>query len=134
MRPVSLFLVALLALLAIGFPAAAQTTGVSHNPRELGTMVLRDLAIHDGKLVFRADSNGCTDAASFKVRVNREDGLSPKVPHYRLVVERIRVDECKAMIWDGVLIELDLDKDLGLAGAFTVSVDNPVFPRQGMVP
>jgi hypothetical protein len=134
MRCVPPFLAALLALLAIAFPASAQALTVSHSPRELGTVVLRDLAVRDGKLLFRVDSNGCTDAASFKVRVGRENGIAAKVPHYRLVVERIRIDECKAALWDGVLIELDLDKDLGLAGAFTVSVENPVFPRQGMVP
>jgi hypothetical protein len=134
MRPLSLFPAALLALLVIGFPASAQTTKVSHSPRELGTVVLRELEIRGGKLVFRVDSNGCTDASSFKVRASREEGLSPKVPHYRLVVERVRIDECKAMIWDGVLIELDLDKDLGLAGPCTVTVENPVFPGQGMLP
>ena len=129
MRPVSLFLAALVALLAVAIPVSAQTMRVSHSPRELGTVVLRDLTVlRDGKLVFRVDSNGCTDAASFKVRVSREDGISPKVPHYRLVVERIRIDECKAMVWDGVLIEVDMQKDLGLAGAYTISVENPIFP------
>lgn len=131
MRPVSLFPAALLALLVISVPVSAQTMKLSHSPRELGTVVLKDLEVRGGKLIFRVDSNGCTDASSFKVRARREEGLSPKVPHYRLVVERVRIDECKAMLWDGVLIELDLDKDLGLSGEFTVSVGNPVSPQPG---
>lgn len=134
MRPASLLPAALLALLVIGFPASAQAPKLSRSPRELGTVVLRELEVRGGKLIFRVDSNGCTDASSFKVRASREEGLSPKIPHYRLVVERVRIDECKAMLWDGVLIELDLDKDLGLSGEFTVSVGNPVFPGQGMLP
>ena len=134
MRPASLFPAALLALLVIGFPASAQTPKLSRGPRELGVAVLREVSLREGKLVFRVDSGGCTDASSFKVRTAREQGTSPKVPHYRLTIERVRIDECKAMLWEGVLIELDLEKDIGLKGQYTVAVDNPVFPGQGVVP
>ncbi len=44
---------------------------------------------------------------------------------------RISPGQYKAVIFDldGVLIEMDLEKDLGLKGKYTVSVENPVFPR-----
>jgi hypothetical protein len=97
-------------------------------------VVLRDLAIRDGRIGFRVDSNGCTDAGSFTVRVGREEGISPKAPHYLLTIERVRIDECKAMLWEGVLIEMDLEKDLGLTGRYTLSVRNPVLPKAGIAP
>jgi hypothetical protein len=96
--------------------------------------VLRELSIRDGRIGFRVDSNGCTDAGSFTVRVGREEGISPKAPHYLLTIERVRIDECKAMLWEGVLIEMDLEKDLGLTGRYTLSVRNPVLPKAGIAP
>ena len=134
MRLLSLFLPALFALLLVGRPACAQAQEVSRSPRELGTAVLRELSVGEGKISFRVDSNGCTDAGSFQVRVAREQGISAEVPYYRLTIERVRTDECKAMLWEGVMIELDLEQDLGLTGAYTVSVTNPVLSKQAAGP
>jgi hypothetical protein len=127
MRRVSAFLSAFFALLLAGLPVFAQTLNVSRSPRELGTAVLRELSIRDGKLRFRVDSGGCTDASSFKVRASRLEGITPKSAHYQLTIERVRSDECKGMLWEGVEIELDLRKDLGLKGSYTVSAVNPVL-------
>ena len=134
MRLLYRFLAALLGALFLAGPLSAQAAKLSHDQRELGVAVLREISLREGKLVFRVDSGGCTDASSFKVRTAKEQGTSPKVPHYRLTIERVRIDECKAMLWEGVLIELDLEKDLGLKGQYTIAVDNPVFPGQGAVP
>ncbi len=134
MRSASAFLSALFVLLLVSLPVSAETLKVSRSPRDLGMAVLRDLSIRDGKISFRVDSNGCTDAGSFKVRVGREDGISPKAPHYQLTIERVRIDECKAMVWEGVLIELDLEQDLSLTGTYTISVRNPVLPKEGIAP
>ena len=118
---------ALFLLLLASLPGSAQTAEISRSPRELGTAVLREVAIWDGRLRFRVDSGGCTDAASFQVRVRRSDGMALKTPHYQLTVERVRVDECKALLLEGVEIELDLARDLGLKGRYTASVTNPVL-------
>ncbi len=134
MRFVTAFLSASCALLLAGQPASAQALKVSRSPRELGAAILRDLSIRDGKISFRVDSNGCTDAGSFKVRVSREEGVTPKSVHYQLTIERIQIDECKAMVWEGVLIETDLEKDLGLTGTYTLSVRNPVLSKEGIGP
>jgi hypothetical protein len=134
MRTVSVFLSACFALLLVGLPVSAQSLQVSRSPRDLGTELLRDLSIRDGKISFRVDSNGCTDAASFRVRVSRQEGITAKTPHYQATIERVRVDECKAMLWDGVVIELDLEKDVGLTGTYTLSVTNPVLPKGGSGP
>ena len=127
MRFGSVFLSALFLLLLAGLSVSAQTPEISRSPRELGTAVLREVAIQDGQLRFRVDSNGCTDAGSFKVRVRRSVGTAPKTAHYQLTIERVRSDECKAILWEGVVIEMDLAKDLGLKGRYTASVTNPVL-------
>lgn len=115
------------ALLLVGRPVCAQAQEMSRTPRELGTAVLWELSIGKGKISFRVDSNGCTDAGSFEVRVIREQGITAEAPHHRLRIERVRIDECKAMLWDGVVIELELERDLGLTGTYTFSVTNPVL-------
>jgi hypothetical protein len=117
----------LLALLLAALPATAQPQRFVEGQRALGPTVVRELAIRDGKLVFRVDSGGCTDAASFAVDVVKDPGMSAAVPHYRLTIRRVRADDCKALLLEGVLIELDLAKDLGLAGQYIVSVENPVL-------
>lgn len=126
MRRTPAFACALAALLCVAFSAAALPARLSRGPRETGVAVLRDLSVRDGMLSFRVDSGGCTDASSFRVRAEKEEGVSQKSPHYRLTIERVRIDECKAMLWEGVVIEIDLARDVGLKGAYTVSVTNPV--------
>jgi hypothetical protein len=120
---------AVLALILIALPVSAQPVKFVESQRELGPIVVSELAIRDGKLVFRTESGGCTDAGSFTVDIVKEEGISTKVPHYRLTIRRVRIDECKAFLVDGVLIELDLEKDLGLKGTYTISVENPVYRR-----
>ncbi|MCX7030819.1 MAG: hypothetical protein NTU62_11965 [Spirochaetes bacterium] len=122
---------AVLALILIALPVTAQPMKVAQSQRELGPIVVTELAIREGKLVFRTDSGGCTDAGSFTVDIVKGEGVAAKVPHYRLTIRRIRIDECKALLIDGFLIELDLEKDLGLKGTYTISVENPVYQRPG---
>jgi hypothetical protein len=114
-------------LLLVALPVAAQPQRFVEGQREIGPIVVRELAVRDGRLFFRADSGGCTDAASFAVDVVKEPGTAAAVPHYRLTIRRVRADDCKALLLEGIVIELDLAKDLGLAGRFTVSVENPVL-------
>ncbi len=123
--------VIMLAVLFAASPIVSETREVSHGARELGRIIVRELTIKEGKVLFRVDSNGCTDRSSFSVDVVKEEGFAARSPHYRLTIERIRSDECKAMVWDGILIEIDLEKELGLTGTCTVSVENPVFPKSG---
>jgi hypothetical protein len=94
-------------------------------------VILRGVTVGEGKISFRVDSNGCTDAASFEIRARRRQALTPHAAWYEIAIERVRIDECKAMLWDGVLIEIDLEKDLGLTGPCAVSVSNPILPKGG---
>lgn len=59
--------------------------------------------------------------------MSRKEGLALRTAHYQLMIDRVRIDECKALLWEGVEIEMDLEKDLGLKGAYTISVSNPVL-------
>jgi len=120
-----------LALILIALPLAAQGARFVEGQRALGPIVVTELAIREGKLVFRTDSGGCTDAGSFTVDIAKEEGIAAKAPHYRLTIRRVRADDCKAFLVDGVLIELDLEKDLGLKGIYTISVENPVYRKPG---
>ena len=38
------------------------------------------------------------------------------------------------MLWEGVVIDLDLEQDLGLTGAYTFSITNPVLSKQAAGP
>jgi hypothetical protein len=116
----------LAAALCLAFPVLADSARISHGPRELGRVILRELSVKDGQIVIRVDSNGCTQKSSFRIAAKKDSAGSAGVPHYRLSIERIAADECKAMEWDGVNVEFDLAKDAGLSGDYTITMENPV--------
>lgn len=105
----------------------------SDDPRVLGPVVLKELSVREGKVVVRVASGGCTEKASLKAAIHREKGPSDKVPQVRVTFERVRADECKALLLDGVALEYDLAKDFGLSAACDVVVTNPVVQR-GVAP
>jgi hypothetical protein len=111
----------------VGVPLSAGA--VSSGPRELGEVVLRGLAVTDGKVSIRVDSGGCTDKAAIQANVLKGQGLGSRAPHYVVTFERVRVDDCKALLLDGTVLEFDLAKELGLAGVYTLSVANRILPR-----
>jgi hypothetical protein len=136
MRTASLFILccALSLMLPPALGAQQKNDGVppakvSQGQRDLGTIILEDASVKDGKLSFRTATGGCTEKGSFKVNVKKEKGISDKVPHYVLSVERTARDDCKAFFPEGVVIEFDLEKDLGLKGNYTLSIANPIYPR-----
>jgi len=107
-------------------PLAAYA-GYSHGPRQIGEVVLDELLMGSNKFFIRVGSGGCTVKGSFKVDVKKEEGLTPKAPHYVLTIKRIKVDECKAIVDNGTLILFDMEKDLGIRGDFIYSLTNPVY-------
>ena len=91
-----------------------------------GEIIIKKPVIENGKFSFTADSGGCTYKNSFNIKVVKVNNL-PGVPHYRLTVERVTPDFCKGMFTDGVKIEFDLEKDCGLKGNYTVSIENKIL-------
>ena len=116
-------------LLALLFFLPGHAQRVSHGPRELGIISLEALTIKEGKVIIRVGSNGCTGKASIRANIQKEKGLTERAPHYRVTFERVQVDECKALLSEGTLLEYDIARDLGLEGLYTLAVTNGVFPR-----
>lgn len=120
----SVFILSVISVLSAGNPAASR--------QETGEIVLRSLSVADGKILFRTDTGGCTDKKSFRVNVRLDRDLSYlKKPHYRLTIERVVPDFCKGLFIEGTVIELDLAKDAGLKGEYTVSITNMVYSAAG---
>ena len=116
-------------------PQAEKTSSLpklSSMQRDLGVVILEDFSIRDGVLSFRTTTGGCTDKDSFKISVARGAGISERASHYILSIERIKPDDCKAFFPDGIVVEYDLEKDLGLTGIYAVSISNPMAPRASL--
>lgn len=107
---------------------------ISHSPRQTGEEILDELLMGPARFIVRVASNGCTDKSSFRIDVKKEPGITERVPHYVLTILRVRPDECKAIVEDGVLILFDLEKDLGLTGDLTYTITNPVYSSQRTQP
>ena len=122
--------VALLCLLGGGFLIPAE--GPSRDPRQVGEVVLREVAILPGKVVIRVDSGGCTDRASIAARVAKDPAPLGSKPRFTLTFQRIRPDDCKALRLEGVELEYDLTKDLKLPEGCLVAVANPVAKDPGV--
>lgn len=108
--------------------------GYSHGPRQTGEAVLDELLQGPKRFVVSVGSGGCTSKDSFKVDVKKEKGLTSRLPHYVLTIQRVKPDECKAISDDGILILFDIEKDLGIKGNFTYSLTNPVYSLSGVQP
>lgn len=115
----------LLSSLLLCGPAFGQ--GYSHGPRETGEEVLDELLLGERTVAAKVSSGGCTGKGSFRVEVEKREGLTSRLPHYVLTIRRAAIDECKAIVDDGPVIVWDLEKDLGLTGNYTFSVRNMVY-------
>ena len=112
--------------------SALYAGSVINGQQEKGEIVLKSLSVADGKIIFRTDTGGCTDEKSFRVNVKQVKGSSyMKKPHYTLTIERVVPDYCKGLFPGGVVIGIDLEKDAGLKGDYTVSVTNMVYTQKG---
>lgn len=111
----------------LGGTCLAET--LSHSARDLGVVVLEELAVRDGKIIIRVPSNGCTDKAAIRASARKQNGMTERMPHYAVTFERVRADDCKALLADGVVLEYDVAEDLGLPAHATLAVTNWVHVR-----
>ena len=102
------------------------TENVYIEPADQEAIVLKSLLIKDGRLSFLTETNGCTNKQSFKVDIVTGKDNTKNVNTYILTIRKIVPDRCKAFLLEGVVIEFDLDKDLGIKENSVVSVKNMV--------
>ncbi len=107
---------------------ACISTTLSAGQRDKGEIVLKSLSIKNGKLSFETESGGCTTKKSFKINVESPKTGDGKLTNYIITITRIAPDDCKGFLPEGVLIEYDMEKDLGIKGGCTVTVKNMVLP------
>jgi hypothetical protein len=117
---------ALLTAIFMFASVAAYAQQYSTGPRQIGEETLEELVLGKNALIARVASHGCTSKKSFRIEVQKTDGVSTIAPHYVLAINRVAVDECKAIVDDGIVLVWDLEKDIGLKGPFTFSVRNRV--------
>lgn len=79
---------------------------------------IRTAYVHDGSLVVRVDSNGCTSASDFELAVT--DGEPAEV-----TLKRTKPDNCRALLAEGVELRWTY-ADLGLEPGAPVRVLNPL--------
>lgn len=96
--------------------------------RRTGEEVLYEALLGAKGFLVVVESNGCTQKESFQVdslKYKNQDGSL----HYAFTVRRIRPDDCKRMP-ERIIINFDLEKDLGIKGKFTYSLTNKIFPAR----
>lgn len=79
---------------------------------------VRAVRAEDGRLIVRVDSNGCTQAADFAVRIEESDPV-------RVRLERQKPDHCRALVPDGVEVSWTYE-ELGLTAGQAVRLFNPL--------
>jgi hypothetical protein len=79
---------------------------------------VRSAHFEDGRLMVRVDSNGCTSAANFEVRLV---GDRPAA----LTLERVRPDPCRALVPEGVEVSWTY-AELGLEASDSVRLMNAI--------
>ena len=79
---------------------------------------VRSAHFEDGRLMVRVDSNGCTSAANFEVRLV---GDRPAA----LTLERVRPDPCRALVPEGVEVSWTY-AELGLEPGTSVRLMNAI--------
>jgi hypothetical protein len=82
--------------------------------------VLMGVNITAKEIELHVASGGCTNKESFSIEVDK--GITGKPP-YALRVYRVKPDDCKAFLLDGVTVKFSKD-ELGLSGIFEMSLIN----------
>ena len=100
-------------------------------PHETGEIIIRELLVKEHKILVRVNTNGCTDKNTIKAQVTKtQNKVDSNVPNYEITFVRELPDLCKAFFPEGVIIEYDLGKELGIETKlpYTFSITNPLYP------
>ncbi len=88
--------------------------------------VLMSLFANRNELAIRVGSGGCTQKDDFLIWHQIDDRSNAGQPHYLLTIYRVRKDECKAIMRNGIEIKYHLKEDLGLPNIFTYTLTNRI--------
>jgi len=88
--------------------------------------VLMGLVADRNDLAIRVGSGGCTQKDDFWIWRQIDEESKTGHPHYLLTIYRVRKDECKAIMRNGIEIKYHLKEDLGLPSIFTYTLTNRI--------
>jgi len=88
--------------------------------------VLMSLFANRNELAIRVGSGGCTQKDDFLIWRQIDEESKDGQPHYLLTIYRVRKDECKAIMRNGIEIKYHLKKDLGLPNISTYTLTNRI--------
>lgn len=88
--------------------------------------VLMGLFTNRNELAIRVGSGGCTKKEDFRIWCHYDEESKSGHPHYVLTIYRMRKDECKAIMRNGIEIKYHLKEDLGLPNIFTYTLTNRI--------
>jgi len=88
--------------------------------------ILIALTANDSELTINVRSGGCTEKEDFRIFCVYDEASAGKTPHYVLTIYRIKKDECKAIVRNGLEIKYDLKRDLDLPDIFTYTLSNGI--------
>lgn len=88
--------------------------------------ILIALAANDSELTINVRSGGCSKKEDFRICCVNDEASAGKTRHYVLTIYRIKKDECKAIVRDGLEIKYDLKGDLDLPDIFTYTLTNGI--------
>jgi len=88
--------------------------------------VLMGLVADRNDLAIRVGSGGCTQKDDFWIWRQIDEESKTGHPHYLLTIYRVRKDECKAIMRNGIEIKYHLKEDLGLPNILTYTLTNRI--------
>lgn len=88
--------------------------------------VLMGLFANRNELAIRVGSGGCTKKEDFWIWCHYDEESKSGPPHYVLTIYRMRKDECKAIMRNGIEIKYHLKEDLGLPNIFRYTLTNRI--------
>ena len=88
--------------------------------------ILMGLFANRNELAIRVGTGGCTKKEDFWIWCHYDEESKSGPPHYVLTIYRMRKDECKAIMRNGIEIKYHLKEDLGLPNIFTYTLTNRI--------
>lgn len=111
---------------AMGKTGSAPVVALAGPASDWTEEVLMGLFADRNELAIRVWSGGCTKKDDFWIWRQIDAESKAGHPHYLLTLYRVRKDECKAIMRNGIEIKYHLKEDLGLPNIFTYTFTNRI--------